>query len=109
MKVDVEQRGHVLLIGINRPEKRNAFDLELIDQFGAAYERLGTDPELRVGVVHAVGDHFSAGLDLAEVGAKVAEVGPGRWPVSTSSTPSGCGRSRCPSPWSWRCRGSPTP
>ena len=77
MKVDVEQRGHVLLIGINRPEKRNAFDLELIDQFGAAYERLGTDPELRVGVVHAVGDHFSAGLDLAEVGAKVAEVGPG--------------------------------
>ena len=44
MKVDVEQRGHVLLIGINRPEKRNAFDLELIDQFGAAYERLGTDP-----------------------------------------------------------------
>lgn len=76
MKVDVEQRGHVLLIGINRPDKRNAFDLELIEEFAAAYERLGEDPELRVGVVHAVGDHFSAGLDLAEVGAKVAEVGP---------------------------------
>lgn len=76
MKVEVEQRGHVLLIGINRPEKRNAFDLELIEQFAAAYERLGDDPELRVGVVHAMGEHFSAGLDLAEVGAKVAEVGP---------------------------------
>ena len=76
MKVVVEQRGHVLLIGINRPEKRNAFDLELIDEFGAAYERLGTDPDLRVGVVHAFGEHFSAGLDLAEVGAKVAQVGP---------------------------------
>ena len=76
MKVVVEQRGHVLLIGINRPEKRNAFDLELIDQFGAAYERLGTDPDVRVGVVHAMGDHFSAGLDLAEVGGKVAQVGP---------------------------------
>ena len=77
MKVQVEQRGHVLLIGINRPEKRNAFDLELIDEFGAAYERLGDDPELRVGVVHAFGDHFSAGLDLAEVGPAVAEKGPG--------------------------------
>ncbi|TXH31306.1 MAG: enoyl-CoA hydratase, partial [Actinobacteria bacterium] len=76
MKVVVEQRAHVLLIGINRPEKRNAFDLELIDQFGAAYERLGTDPDVRVGVVHAMGDHFSAGLDLAEVGGKVAQVGP---------------------------------
>lgn len=76
MKVEVEQRGNVLLIGINRPDKRNAFDLELIDQFGAAYERLGTEPDLRVGVVHAVGDHFSAGLDLAEVGAAVAQQGP---------------------------------
>jgi enoyl-CoA hydratase/carnithine racemase len=76
MKVEVEQRGHVLLVGVNRPEKRNAFDLELIDQFAAAYERLGNDPDLRVGVVYAVGEHFSAGLDLAEVGAKVAETGP---------------------------------
>ncbi|HQR80065.1 MAG TPA: crotonase/enoyl-CoA hydratase family protein [Actinomycetota bacterium] len=77
MKVEVERRGHVLLIGINRPDKRNAFDLELIDQFGAAYEQLGTDPELRVGVVHAFGDHFSAGLDLAQVGPAVAQKGPG--------------------------------
>jgi enoyl-CoA hydratase/carnithine racemase len=76
MKVITERRGHVFLIGVNRPEKYNAFDLELIDAFSAAYEELGNDPELRVGVVYAVGDHFSAGLDLAEVGAKVAEVGP---------------------------------
>lgn len=69
-------RDHVLLIGINRPEKRNAFDLALIEQFVAAYDRLGTDPEARVGVVFAHGDHFSAGLDLAEVGPVVAEKGP---------------------------------
>lgn len=76
MKVVTERRGHVFLIGVTRPEKRNAFDLELIDEFGRAYEQLGTDPELRVGVVHAFGDHFSAGLDLAEVGPQVAQVGP---------------------------------
>jgi enoyl-CoA hydratase/carnithine racemase len=77
MTVITEQRGHVFLIGVNRPEKYNAFNLDVIDAFSRAYEELGTNPDLRVGVVHAVGDHFSAGLDLAEVGAKVAEVGPG--------------------------------
>lgn len=75
-RVTVEQDGHVLLIGVNRPEKRNAFDLATIDALGAAYERLGSDPEIRVGVVFGHGDHFSAGLDLAEVGPVVAAQGP---------------------------------
>jgi len=75
-RVTVEQEGHVLLIGINRPEKRNAFDLAMIDALAAAYERLGDDPEVRAGVLFAHGDHFSAGLDLAEVGPVVAAKGP---------------------------------
>lgn len=77
MKVEVELRDHILLIGINRAEKRNAFDIELIEQFASAYERLGDDEQARVGLVYAVGDHFSAGLDLAEVGPQVAQRGPG--------------------------------
>jgi enoyl-CoA hydratase len=75
-RVTVEQDGHVLLMGINRPEKRNAFDLSTIAELAAAYERLGQDPELRVGVLFGHGDHFSAGLDLAEVGPAVGEKGP---------------------------------
>jgi enoyl-CoA hydratase/carnithine racemase len=67
----------VLLIGVNRPEKRNAWNLATIAAVGAAYEELAADPELRVGVVHGVGEHFSAGLDLAEVGPVVAAQGPG--------------------------------
>lgn len=84
-KVTVELDGHVLRIGINRPEKRNAFDLETIAQFAEAYDRLGGDDEARVGLVFAEGDHFSAGLDLAQVGPVVAARGPqalsgdGRW------------------------------
>src|SRR5687768_10935698 len=74
--ITVERDDHVLLIGVNRPEKRNAFNLEMIDALGAAYERLGDDPELRAGVLFAHGDHFSAGLDLAEVGPAVSEKGP---------------------------------
>lgn len=75
-RVTVERRGHLLLIGVNRPEKRNAFDLAMIEALAGAYEVLGDDPELRVGVLFAHGDHFSAGLDLAEVGPKVAAEGP---------------------------------
>ena len=74
--VTVERNGAVLMIGINRPDKRNAFNLEVIERFGAAYERLAGDDEARVAVVFAHGDHFSAGLDLAEVAPVVAERGP---------------------------------
>jgi enoyl-CoA hydratase/carnithine racemase len=72
--IDVE--GHVMMIGINRPEKRNAFNLATIEQLSTAYERLADDPAIRVGVLYAHGDHFSAGLDLAEVGPAVAARGP---------------------------------
>ncbi len=75
-RVTIEKDGHVLCIGINRPEKRNAFDLAMLDQLASAYERLADDSELRAGVLFAHGDHFSAGLDLAEVGPFVAQHGP---------------------------------
>ena len=74
--VTVERDGHVLLIGVDRAAKRNAWDLATIDAVGAAYDELADDPELRVGVVFGHGDHFSAGLDLAEVAPAVAAQGP---------------------------------
>jgi enoyl-CoA hydratase/carnithine racemase len=81
--VTVERRGHVLLMGLNRPAKRNAFNLEMIDQLAAAYYELENDEELRCGVLFGFGDHFTGGLDLAEVGPLVREgrldfSGPGR-------------------------------
>lgn len=77
MTVTVDLDGHVLLIGVNRPEKRNAWDLATIDAVGEAYDRLGSDDAVRVGVVYGHGDHFSAGLDLAEVAPAMAAGGPG--------------------------------
>jgi len=72
----VQRQGHILMIGVNRAHKRNAWDLATIHAVGAAYQQLGEDPDLRVGVVHGIGAHFSAGLDLAEVGPVVAAQGP---------------------------------
>lgn len=66
-KILTERRGHVFLIGLNRPEKRNAADYELLTLLSAAYGKFERDTDLRVAVVHAVGDHFTGGLDLADV------------------------------------------
>lgn len=64
--VSVERDGHVLLIGMNRPEKRNALSLDMYWELAEAYGRLDRDPELRCGLLFAHGDHFTAGLDLVQ-------------------------------------------
>jgi enoyl-CoA hydratase len=81
--VTVERRGPLLLMGLNRPAKRNAFNVAMLDQLAAAYHDLEADDELRCGVLYAHGDHFTGGLDLAEVGPLVRDgqlklSGPGR-------------------------------
>jgi hypothetical protein len=63
-KVTRERRGHVLLIGLDRAAKRNAFDLAMWDDLCRAYGELERDHELRCGVLFAHGDHFTGGLDL---------------------------------------------
>ena len=92
-KVLVEQQGHILLIGLNRPDKFNAADMELLNQLALAYGKLDKDPTLRVGLVYAVGDHFTAGLDLADVAprlnadglAMVPEGGLDPWGIQTAA------------------------
>ena len=65
--VQVERRGHVMLIGIDRPEKANAFNPQLFRELSSAYGELDGDPEVRAGVLYGTGRHFTAGMDLPEV------------------------------------------
>jgi enoyl-CoA hydratase len=74
-RVTVERDGHVLLIGLDRPEKRNAADHAMLAELALAYGELDRDPELRVGLVFAHGDHFTAGLDLADIGPRIGPDG----------------------------------
>lgn len=62
-----EVRGPLLLVGINRPAKLNGFTPRMFKELGEAYTRLDDDPQLRVGVLHAFGKHFTAGLDLPTI------------------------------------------
>jgi enoyl-CoA hydratase/carnithine racemase len=63
-RITTEVRGHLLLIGIDRPAKRNGFTPAMLRALAEAYTQLDDDPALRCGVLHAHGDHFTAGLDL---------------------------------------------
>jgi enoyl-CoA hydratase len=74
-RITVERDGQVLLIGLNRPEKRNAADYRLLQELALAYGELERDPELRAGFVFANGDHFTGGLDLADVGPRIGPLG----------------------------------
>jgi enoyl-CoA hydratase/carnithine racemase len=65
--VSAERRGHLLMIRIDRQKKRNGFTPKMFRELGEAYTLLERDPELRVGVVFAEGDHFSAGIDLPKM------------------------------------------
>ena len=71
--VTVEASNHVLAIGVNRPEKRNAWNIEVIQSVANAYGRLDDDDDLRVGLVFGHGDDFTSGLDLPEVAPALAE------------------------------------
>ncbi|AYC33220.1 enoyl-CoA hydratase [Pseudomonas cavernae] len=71
-RVSREKRGHIMLIGVDRSAKRNAFDLDLLNDFCLAYGEFERDSEARVAVVFAHGEHFTAGLDLAQIGPSFA-------------------------------------
>ena len=73
--VAVERRGHVLLVAMQREEKRNAVDRQLADELDAALNLLDDDPDLWAGVLTGTPSVFSAGSDLTAAGDNVTERG----------------------------------
>jgi len=61
----VEIAGGVMTVGINRPNKRNALDDATILALDACFQAIPSD--VRVALIHGVGVHFCAGLDLSEL------------------------------------------
>ena len=63
-----EAEGPILVVTINRPEKKNAANAEVLCRLYDAWVRLDTDDSLRVAILTGKGDTFCAGMDLAEIG-----------------------------------------
>ena len=79
-QIRTEKRGHVLVITINRPLKRNGFSVKMIGELAAAYSALENDADAWVGLLCAEGAHFTAGLQLDQLGPYMAR-GESVWPL----------------------------
>ena len=75
-RIITELDGRVLLIGIDRTAKRNGFSLKMLRELALAFTRLQEDPQARCGLVYAEGAHFTAGLQLDQVGPHMAAGNP---------------------------------
>ena len=71
-KVSREIQKHIFLIGLDRIDKRNAFDSHMIDDLSLALTEYEDNDQLRCAIIFAHGDHFTAGLDLTELQPKMA-------------------------------------
>lgn len=68
----LETTGHVATITFNRPERRNAFTVEMFEELGDLLRRAAA--QVRCIVLTGAGDAFSAGLDLVDAAGKVDQL-----------------------------------
>jgi enoyl-CoA hydratase/carnithine racemase len=65
--IEVTRQGRVLTITLNRPEKRNALNLNLCRELTEAFDRADSDYSVGAIVLNANGTVFCGGMDLKEV------------------------------------------
>jgi len=77
VSVDIAIDGHgVAVVTINRPEKRNALDMEHYEGLSRAFERVRDDDSIRCAIVTGAGDKaFCAGADLGSWVGREAKLG----------------------------------
>lgn len=62
--IQTQIQEHILVITLNRPDARNAFDRAMAETMEAVMDDYEANPELRVAILRAEGPTFSAGQDL---------------------------------------------
>jgi enoyl-CoA hydratase len=68
MTINIKTEEHIMLIEVDRPKKYNAMTQEMYHQIARAYFMLDANDDARVGLVYAVGPHFTSGLELTDWG-----------------------------------------
>lgn len=59
--------GHVARLTLNRPDRRNALSMEMMEELLDCLEKIAQDREVRAVVLAAAGKAFSSGHDLSEL------------------------------------------
>ncbi len=62
--VIVERDGHVVTLTLNRPDKKNAFNAEVLCRLCDAWDMIDADDDVRAAIMTGAGGNFSAGADL---------------------------------------------
>ena len=78
-RIVTEKRGRVFIIKLDRPKKLNGFSAKMIRELAAAYTAFENDSDAWVGLLCAEGPHFTAGLQLDQIGPFMAR-GESLWP-----------------------------
>lgn len=60
----VERAGEILVVTLNRRDRRNAVTREVSERVAAAMDELDSDPALRCAIITGSGGHFCSGMDL---------------------------------------------
>jgi enoyl-CoA hydratase len=69
----IERDGHVVVLTMNRPQKKNAMNLEMMCRMADAWDEVDADPEVRAVILTGAGGVFSAGADLDAVARRRQE------------------------------------
>jgi enoyl-CoA hydratase len=69
----------LLIVTLNRPEKKNAVNCEVMCRLYDAWVQLDEDEDLRVGILTGRGDTFCAGMDLSEIGKMRKGIADNEW------------------------------
>lgn len=77
-----DKQGRILLVGLNRPEKRNCLNVAAAQLLVEAFREFDRDNSVDVAVLHGKGGSFCAGYDLLEL----AEDSPEEWPQCIPET-----------------------
>jgi enoyl-CoA hydratase/carnithine racemase len=67
MSLDYEVNEKIATITLNRPQRRNAFTLDMLESWADALEEAERDDDVRVLVVVGAGEHFCSGVDLDQL------------------------------------------
>ena len=85
----IEREERVAIVTINRPEKRNAFNIAMWVELTGIIKELDADPELRVIIITGAGEKaFAAGADISEMTENYPprQSGEVKHPVATTSS-----------------------
>src|SRR6476661_6786100 len=64
----VERDGPVVILTMNRPEKKNALSGDMLAGLVLGYEYIDSEPEVRCAILTGAGGNFSSGADLVAMG-----------------------------------------